>query len=119
MMADIYGKLNVEIQPDGFTAKIIDPFSVWVDGHLITVAAGWVTDWASVPRFLWRLFPPMGKHTTAAVVHDYLYRFPKELSRKESDKVFLHLMKHSGVPLWQRTLMYWAVRLFGSSSWRG
>ncbi|MFM8357362.1 MAG: DUF1353 domain-containing protein, partial [Verrucomicrobiota bacterium] len=40
----------------------------------ILVPAGTVTDFASVPRGLWNLFPPDDSYTSAAGVHDYLYR---------------------------------------------
>lgn len=117
MKTAICGKLEVEIQPDGFTAKVVRPFVVMVKGKLIKVNSGWVTDWASIPRFFWRVLPPMGKHTVAAVVHDYLYQF-RLGTRSYADKVFLELMKAQGVVLWKRQLMYWAVRLFGGRAWR-
>ncbi len=40
----------------------------------IYVQAGFVTDFASIPRGLWNLFPPTGHYGKAAVVHDWLYR---------------------------------------------
>src|SRR5690348_12260167 len=40
---------------------------------LIRVPVGFVTDFASVPRFFWRVLPPTGRYGKAAVVHDYLY----------------------------------------------
>ena len=42
-------------------------------GYKITVPAGFVTDLASIPRPLWVLWPPFGKYTRAAVIHDWLY----------------------------------------------
>ena len=39
----------------------------------VTVPIHFKTDFASTPRFLWAFFPPYGKYTEAAVLHDYLY----------------------------------------------
>lgn len=103
--------------PDGFNAAVVEPFTVVVDGETIHVPSGWITDWASVPRFFWRLFPPIGRYTLAAVVHDYLYEY-RVGTRKRADRVFLRIMEHLGVPWWKRTAMYWAVRLFGGRAWR-
>jgi len=36
------------------------------------IEAGFVTDGASVPRWLWGLYPPVDKYFLAAVVHDWL-----------------------------------------------
>lgn len=42
------------------------------DGIEYRAPAGTLTDFASVPRPLWSLFPKIGKHTRAAVLHDHL-----------------------------------------------
>jgi hypothetical protein len=56
-------------------------------------------------------FPPGGKHSTAAIVHDYLYK--SGANRQLSDMVFRELMRTLGVPRWRIAGMYFAVRLFG------
>lgn len=43
------------------------------DELTVTVPIHFKTDFASTPRFLWAFFPPYGKYTEAAVLHDYLY----------------------------------------------
>ena len=85
----------------------IDKFVVPVD---------FVTDFASVPRPLWGIFPPYGKHTKAAVVHDYLY-VTGNVSRKDADGIFSRMMRENGVK-WRRPFMWTAVRLFGWIGWR-
>lgn len=100
---------------DGRTVKLIHPLRYQTDvGYLgvITVPPGFVTDYASVPRGMWNLFPPNGKYTPAAVVHDYLYRCT-DVDRYLCDQVFLEAMHVLGVGWWTRTLMYRAVRIFG------
>lgn len=85
------------------------------DGGMTIVAPkGMITDFASTPRFLWPIFPPFGKYSQAAVLHDYIYNAPGlDISRKRADAIFLEAMAASGVPGWKRTVMYLGVRLFG------
>lgn len=45
---------------------------VAVDSRLIRVPSGFKTDFATVPKILRWLIPPMGKYSWAAVVHDFL-----------------------------------------------
>ena len=85
----------------------------------IDVPAGFETDFASVPRGLWNIFPPDGPWTQAAVLHDLLYntRGFHLRTRKECDKIFLEAMAALGVPFWKRQVMYRAVRCFGWAYW--
>lgn len=85
---------------------------------LISVPRGFVTDFASIPRFFWRILPPTGKYGKAAVVHDWLYR-SKRVERKVADLVFLEAMTDLGVPAWQRNVMYAAVRALGWAAYGG
>lgn len=82
----------------------------------IHVPKGFKTNFASSPRPLWWLVPPMGKYGKAAVIHDYMYA--KKIGTREwADKVFYEAMDTLGVPGWKRWLMYKAVRWFGDSHW--
>lgn len=85
-----------------------------VPSGAVYVRAGFVTDFASIPRGLWNLFPPTGHYGKAAVVHDWLYRCT-DVDRATCDKVFLEAMQVLGVGWFTRRAMYLAVRLFG---WR-
>lgn len=78
----------------------------------IIVPAGFETDFASVWRPLWSLFPPDGSYTPAAVVHDWLYR-KTVMPLCLCDEVFLEAMKACGTGFWTRHIMWLAVRLFG------
>lgn len=78
----------------------------------VIVPTGFVTDFASTPRFLWWLFPPAGTWSKAAVLHDYLYAQPG-CSRFLADAIFREAMHLLHVPLWRRVVMYYAVRLCG------
>jgi hypothetical protein len=113
------GPLRVEILEDGIRARLLYPFRVRLHelgNRVIEAPQGFVTDFASVPRFFWRIVPPWGRYSPAAVVHDYLYATGR-VSRAEADRVFLSLMEQLGVPLWKRTVMYRAVRIFGGAAW--
>lgn len=83
----------------------------------VRVPAGFQTDGASVPRFFWRILPPMGRYWRPAVLHDYLYR-AGTCSRFLADAVFRDAMRADGVSAWKRLAMYYAVRVFGGRSWR-
>ena len=81
------------------------------------VPAGFVTDFASIPRLFWRVLPPTGSYGKAAVIHDYLYR-TGAFTRSICDGIFLEAMCELGVPGWKRRVMFRAVRLFGGSSYQ-
>lgn len=92
---------------------------VWTQGAVaasygigVEVPYGHLTDFASVPRFFWRIFPPFGVYSRAAVIHDYLYD-TKPTSRWMADAIFYEVMRELRVPRWKRCLMWLAVRLFG------
>jgi len=91
---------------------------VWTAQDLSgTVPDKFVTDGASTPKILWNLFPPLGRYSIAAVVHDHLYR-THPFDRKTCDKVFLALMVFLEVSRWRRRSMYRAVRLFGGKPYK-
>lgn len=109
--------IRVELAEDGLTAKLLEDFTACIRGLCFTVPAGFVTDFASVPQFLWWIIPPWGPYCGAALVHDYLYS--KQLySRRIADAVFLELMKDAGVPWWKRTVMWLGVRLGGGRRYK-
>ena len=87
-------------------------------GNSIDVPAGFMTDFASVPRLLWAILPRWGKYGNAAVIHDYCY-WEQSRSRKESDRIFREAMDVLKVPAFTARLMYRAVRLFGYFAWLG
>jgi hypothetical protein len=84
-------------------------------GITIYVPKGFRTDFASVPRIFWAIFPPYGRHGKAAVIHDYLYGLVriKKFNRAVADSIFLACMKELGVSWWRRYTMYLAVRCWG------
>jgi len=107
---------------DGHNWKVVNEFIYQTDvDHLsrIVVPACFLTDFASVPKLLWNIMPPTGTYGKAAVIHDYLYRTPKQASKDDADSVFLEAMKALGVGWWTRNTMYQGVHRFGGSSYKG
>lgn len=83
-----------------------------------TVPAGFRTDFASVPRVFWTTFPPYGRYTKAAVLHDFLYSHAANVTRKDADGLFRRVTLEDGTRRWRANLMYRAVRWFGKRNWK-
>lgn len=109
---------------------------------VVTVSAGIVTNFASIPPGFKNTFPVNGRHRLAAVAHDFLYgcagiikvdqflaptgepvateeSFEIYYTRAEADLVFYELMLAEAVKKTKARLMYQAVRWFGHKSWGG
>lgn len=153
-MARITGAFQVEEVPgdsQGGRAcvRLLEPL-VYHVGHaespeIITVPAGFKTDFASIPWGLWNLFPPLGPWARPAIIHDFLYateghgwwqqpgkalrkwitgpirtdRCSPSYTRAEADAVFREAMTvtEPPTPAWRRAVMYRAVRLRGGDGW--
>lgn len=79
--------------------------------------AGFVTDFASVPRVP-VVYTAFGDRAhRESVVHDYLYQ-THLVKKGVADRIFLEAMKTRKKSLWVRLGMYWGVVLGGFSSYR-
>ncbi|GAA0400436.1 hypothetical protein GCM10009133_06610 [Cocleimonas flava] len=85
-------------------------------GDRIQVDLGFVTDFASVPRFLWWALPKWGVYGNASVIHDWLY-WTQKRSRQESDNIMLEAMTVLEVNPIIKKLIYYAIRSFGWWAW--
>lgn len=83
-----------------------------IAGHDISVPAGFVTDFASVPRIPLAYWLTGNTAHEAAVIHDFLYQ-SHLVTRKMADSVLFEAMGVTDIPLWRRRLIYGAVRGFG------
>jgi hypothetical protein len=93
----------------------------------VTVPAGEVTDFASMPWAARRVLPSFGPWARAAVLHDYLYRTRGEggrWTRKQADDMFAEAMaaiartRSDGQPdALKRAIIHRAVRAFGAGGW--
>lgn len=112
------GMLVTAVLPDGIHEILLRDFTVAWKNHVLFIPRGFVTDYASVPRFFQRLIPQRGKYSPAAVIHDFLY-WTGIYSRAESDKIaFLELSRRLGVGFLDRVILYLGVRIGGWVAWR-
>lgn len=113
--------------------QLFEPLSYQGERDRFIIPEGYVTDFASVPRFLQWLAPSTGKYTLASVLHDYLcdsldgtgvavfppgarwmhrdhFRDVAVVTSSEVDGLFRRVMREQGVPVAQRWLMWCGVR---------
>lgn len=117
-LAVFQSTLKVE-QIDARNWKLLETFIYDSDvvAQRIIIPAGFVTDFASVPRvpIAYLLFG--GRANSAATVHDWLYTtgmFPK----RQCDAVFYEAMRASGVRLDIAWWMWLGVAWGGGRAWR-
>ena len=77
----------------------------------VVVPAGFVTDFASVPRAPIAYFLAGNTGNRAAVVHDYLCR-TGEVDRRVADDVFFEALRASKVDAWRARVMFLAVQSY-------
>ncbi len=110
-------------------------------GVSVEVPHGFETDLASIPWYARWGMKTWGRHTNAAVIHDYLYRggkirtgpdnvYPKSVhrtvntldiplpTRKQADQIMLEAMLVMEVPAWKAKTIYRALRTGGWVAWR-
>ena len=119
-MSSFKTKLRVEWEntddDDVPTWKLLDPlvYSSDILGRDVEVPAGFVTDFASVPRAPVAYFLAGGEGNRAAVVHDYFCQ-TKEVPRRVADDVFYEALIASGVDAWRAGAMFIAVQSYTTS----
>ena len=140
-MSSFTTELEVSPQGNGGDWRLLKAFVYHVGSKFsrkyIRVPAGFITDFASIPRIFRFFLPEWAKYSKAPVLHDWLYqtngkssnlpctwenKHPYECTRKEADQIFLEAMLVD----WQyhksrhfvANLEYWAVRLCGGFAWR-
>lgn len=76
------------------------------------VCADFSTDLVSVPSVVAWFIPRAGRYARAAVLHDYLWRYPERLGidHRHADRCFRRQMQRDGVSLLRRWIMWAAVR---------
>ena len=92
----------------------------------VTVPVGFLSDGASVPRILRSFVGTMGRHSQAAVLHDYLTEThlisvknsltgkvsDQTIDRASVDKIFYESLEVLDVPAWKRTLIRLGVDIY-------
>lgn len=98
---------------------LLEDFMFYLDdgddtSETILIRAGFTTDFASVPRWLWWLYPPYSpQYGKAAVLHDGVY-CAHTYSQIQCDGLFLDGMRVLGANRITRNTMHAAVRVFGA-----
>ncbi|MFA5240508.1 MAG: DUF1353 domain-containing protein [Phycisphaerae bacterium] len=99
---------------DGFSFKLNAPFLAVVNRQVFVVPRGFITDLASVPRFLWPLYPPQDTRTIRpAILHDYMYQQYTGLSRIQADRIFYYGLLENGLSKSKSLKYYYGVRMVG------
>lgn len=106
---------------DGRNWLLTNPFTFGsaILERVIEVPDGFTTDFASIPRILWNIYPPTGVYGKPAVIHDFLYRTAYYATRAQADAVLLEAMIELGVSKWTREIIYRGVRIGGQRSYKG
>jgi len=84
--------------------------------HPADVPAGFVTDLASVPWYLWNWLSNDGLYLHAAIIHDWLY-WDQARARDEADNVLWIDMTDLKVGYLTRQAIYQGVHLRGQGAW--
>lgn len=82
----------------------------------VSVPAGFVTDFASVPRVPIAYMVAGGKANAAAVIHDWFYS-THAVTREQADDVFYEAVRALGHSVFTAYTMWLAVRAFGGFAW--
>lgn len=86
-----------------------------IDKSHFIIPKGFKTDLASIPKIAWPIIAPAHSSLIRpAIVHDWFYRKTCDFNRKQTDLIFYHMLKNDGVSPFRASLMYYAVRCFGS-----
>nr|WP_249210040.1 DUF1353 domain-containing protein [Bradyrhizobium manausense] len=83
----------------------------------VDVPAGFVTDFASIPRAFYSALRPDGEYSYAAVFHDFLY-WTQDRPRPACDEVLRLAMLDFKIDRLTVGVIYEAVRKFGESAWQ-
>lgn len=116
-MSSFTNPLIVKVLDNGAEYQLVEGFEYYREYRKlpnIIVPKGFVTDFASVPRIFWSIFPPFGRYSKSAVLHDYLCKLfhNGEFKRKDADDIFLESMQAVGVAKFTRYCLYYSVRLY-------
>lgn len=125
-MSSFTKPLIVEVLDNGNLYKLKEEFEYYrtnSKASIIKVPKGFETNFASIPRLFWGIYPPTGggtsktKYGKASVLHDFLYDQGIH-DRKTCDKIFLEAMEAMNVGKFTRYLFYYCVRLFARKHYK-
>lgn len=105
-------------QGDGTNFMLVDPlfYEIKRTGRTITVPAGFVTDFASVPWYARWLISVLGKHSIPAIVHDYLY-WEQRCTREQADAILKEAMAEYKSSSFDIEAVFYAVKYGAQGAW--
>jgi hypothetical protein len=109
---------NASLMDDGkwrLTAPLV--YQSDIADQTFTVPAGFITDYASVPRAPLVYWLCGDTSTLASVVHDAIYTY-HWVPRAVADAVLKEASLLTGVPRWRAWLMWAGVRIGGAGHWQ-
>ena len=87
--------------------------------HEFRVVSHFATDLVSVPSIFSWFIPRAGRYARAAVLHDYLWRRPMKINRRDADRRFRRQMELDGVSMLRRWIMWAVVRAISIGTCKG
>lgn len=87
-----------------------------LEARMFIVPAGFITDFASVPRAPVAFLLTADSAHEASALHDWLYS-SQVIPRVSADALLREAAIASGVPKWRAELMWAGVRVFGAPHW--
>jgi hypothetical protein len=97
--------------------RLTDDIKMEIWGETMVFKKGFVYDGASIPQFLWSLYPPINsKYFWSSLIHDYLYttqKYPKILA----DIIFFLCVKKESNSIKLALRFYFAVAFGGKRAW--
>ena len=89
--------------------RLLEPVRYIGEEEIFEIPAGFITDFATVPRIAVWLVPRWGSFTIAAIFHDWLLSH-SGVSSVDADNLFRRALRELRVPPVRRTLMWVGVR---------
>ena len=112
--------MRVSIEPNadgGYDAVTQDESAICYCGEWVYIPAGFRSDGASVPKWLWWAVNPKEFAPEPSVAHDFLYTWGLG-ERLDADRWYLGALLQHGYGLPLSLAVYVCVRVFGGSHWR-
>jgi Protein of unknown function (DUF1353) len=103
-------------KPTNYYYRTCSDMKVKVDNNTILIPQGFRSDLDSIPRILWYFVAQEHQaFVLPAVMHDYLYTCPGNLTRSEVDDIFYSGLISEGVTKFAAFQTWLAVRVFGAT----
>lgn len=99
--------------------QLSQDFIIKIDGQEYCVPEGYIFDGASIPWWMWWLFPPRYRPAwRAAAFHDCCYsHWYRQITKEFADRAFHAIMLADGASPAIADKFYWAVKTFGRGGW--